>query len=414
MKFGLLIKENLKISLQTIRTNKLRTILTIFIIGFGIMALVGILTAIDSIKNSLTKQFTFMGANTFVIESRSMHVMVGNKHYRQKNHSYISYRQAEEFKERFTFPSLISLNVWATGIATVKYESNKTNPNVRVAGSDENYLMTNGYELASGRNFLPEDIRMGRHYAIVGKNLTNILFKGGINPIDKIITVGNGKYRIIGVLESKGQSFGGFDNIVILPYTNVRQYYSRPNMSYDIQVMPQDSRLLDACVSEAEGIFRIIRGLKAKDESDFNITKSDNLINILLENIKYVTLAATVIGLITLCGAAVGLMNIMLVSVTERTTEIGIRKAIGARKNTIRQQFLFEAIVIGQMGGALGIIFGIIIGNLIGILIKSPFIIPWVWILGGVAACFIVGVASGYLPAVKAARLDPIKALHYE
>ena len=185
-------------------------------------------------------------------------------------------------------------------------------------------------------------------------------------------------------------------------------------MSYSVQVMPSDSRLLDACTGEAEGLFRIIRGLDAKDESDFNITKSDTLIKMLLENIKFVTLAATIIGIITLCGAAVGLMNIMLVSVTERTTEIGIRKAIGARKETIRQQFLFEAVVIGQIGGVLGIVMGILIGNLLSLIIKSPFIIPWIWILGGVMACFAVGIISGYFPAVKAATLDPIKALHYE
>ncbi len=414
MKIGILFKENLKIAFTTIRTNKLRTVLTIFIIGFGIMALVGILTAIDSIKNSLTKEFTFMGANTFSIESRSMRIQVGNKHYRKKNHPYISYRQAEEFKERFTFPASVSLNVWATGMATIKYQSKKTNPNVRVAGGDENYVVTNGYELAEGRNFLRDDIRTGRHYAIIGKTIAGLLFKDEVSPLGKILTVGNGKYRVIGILESKGSSFGGFDNLVVLPYTNVRQYYSRPNMSYSIQVMPADSRLLDACTGEAEGLFRIIRGLDAKDESDFNITKSDTLIKMLLENIKYVTLAATIIGIITLCGAAVGLMNIMLVSVTERTTEIGIRKAIGARKETIRQQFLFEAVVIGQIGGVLGIVMGILIGNLLSLIIKSPFIIPWIWILGGVMACFAVGIISGYFPAVKAATLDPIKALHYE
>jgi putative ABC transport system permease protein len=249
---------------------------------------------------------------------------------------------------------------------------------------------------------------------VIGADMVNVLFKGNEDPIDKIITVGNGKFRVIGVLKAKGMSFGGMDKVVVLPYTNVRQYYSRPNMSYNILVMPHEANLMDMSVSEAEGVFRKIRGLNAMDESDFNITKSDNLIKILLENLKYVTLAATLIGVITLFGAAVGLMNIMLVSVTERTHEIGTRKAIGAKRGTIRSQFLFETIVIGQLGGALGIVLGILVGNVISLAIKSPFIVPWAWIFGGVAVCFVVAIVSGLFPAIKASRLDPIAALRYE
>jgi len=178
--------------------------------------------------------------------------------------------------------------------------------------------------------------------------------------------------------------------------------------------MPPDATLLETAVGEAEGLFRIIRGLKSTDESDFNITKSDNLANMLLENIKFITLAATIIGIITLFGAAIGLMNIMLVAVSERTREIGIRKAIGATSSVIKQQFLFESILIGQLGGFLGIILGIVIGNLVAMGIGSPFIIPWIWIIGGVVICFIVGLASGMLPAIKASKLDPIEALRYE
>lgn len=413
MKLGLIF-ENISISFKAIRASKVRAILTIMIIAVGIMALVGILTAIESIKKSLTDQFTLMGANTFTIESRSMNVQVGNRRYRNKNHARITYREAMAFKEEFNFPAAVSVSTNATGNATVKYGSKKTNPNIWVLGGDDNYLITSGNEIEKGRNFTPHDLEASRSVAIIGSDLAKILFESFEDPIDKIILIGGGKYRVIGILKSKGASITGLDKICILPITNVRYHYSRPNMRHDINVMPEDAKLFDMAESEAEGIFRIVRGLKATDESDFNITKSDNLVEILLENIKFVTIAATLIGLITLLGAVVGLMNIMLVSVKERTKEIGIRKAIGAKSKTIKQQFLFEAILIGQLGGIVGVFLGILAGNAISLLTKSPFIVPWVWIFGGLIACYFVGVISGYIPAVKASKLNPILALHYE
>ena len=415
MKFLSLLRENLRISIKSIRSNIVRAILTMFIIAFGIMALVGILTAIDAIENSITSEFARMGSNTFTIESRSMHVQIGNQHSRRKNHEYISYRQAEEFKETFHFPAVVSIWTWASGASTIKFESKKTNPNISVMGVDENYLATAGYDIGKGRNFSVSDIEMNRNYAIIGSGLVKLLFEKNEDPLDKVITVGSGKFKIIGVLAEKGSSqFGEGDQMCVLPYTTVRQYFSRPRMGYSINITSGNPELIDAAVGEAEGAFRIVRGLDPADESDFNITKSDSLANMLIENLKFIAIAAMIIGIITLFGAAVGLMNIMLVSVTERTREIGIRKAIGAKAKTIKQQFLFEAIVIGQMGGILGIIFGILVGNLVSMIIGSAFIIPWIWILLGVVLCLIVGIISGYFPAQKASQMDPISALRYE
>lgn len=410
-----LFAENMRIALQSVRSNLLRTVLTVLIIAVGITALIGILTAIDSIKSSITKEFTFMGANTFTITSRGMRVQVGNNRYRTKNHAYISYYQAKAFKERFDFPASTAISVYATGNATIKYGSEKTNPNIGVRGIDDNYLFTAGYEIDLGRSFTDFEIESGRSVVILGSELVKQLFGVNENPLQKVISIGGGKYKVIGTLESKGSGFGSSNDLIcFIPYNNTRNYFSRPNMNFDVQVKVSQPEIMDVAIGQAEAVFRNVRGLDPLDETDFNIEKSDNLVNILLNNIKNITLVATIIGFITLFGAAVGLMNIMLVSVTERTREIGVRKAIGAKANTVKQQFLIEAVIIGQIGGVLGIVIGIFIGNMVSVMIGSTFIIPWVWIITGVILCFVVGVVSGYYPAQKAARMDPIESLRYE
>ncbi|MDR0970682.1 MAG: ABC transporter permease [Lentimicrobiaceae bacterium] len=409
-----IVKENLKIATDSIRSHAIRTTLTILIIAFGIMALVGILTAIDSIKYFLNENFSMLGANSFSIEYRSMNIQVGGTSYRSKSYRPISLLEATRFKEQYAFRDNTSIYTNATGSATLKYEQEKTNPNIRIIGIDENYVYNSGFEIEKGRDITLLETQQGDNITILGTKLVEQLFKNE-DPIGKTIIVANGHYRVVGVLKEKGSSMGfSGDNYCLIPFNNARKYFTRPNMRYNITIRMENENALNDAISEATGLFRTIRGDKIGQEDSFTIEKSDNIARLLITLMSQITIGAVFIGIITLFGAAIGLMNIMLVSVTERTQEIGIRKAMGATKITIRDQFLFEAIVIALLGGIIGIVLGILVGNVMALIIGSTFVIPWIWVVFAVILCFIVAIASGIIPANKAAALDPIEALRYE
>ncbi|MDD2986529.1 ABC transporter permease [Flavobacterium sp.] len=413
-----LVKENIKIALGSIKTQLLRTILTIVIIAIGITALVSILTVVSALENTVSSNFASMGANTFNIRQYELEVRVGNSsrnNDREINNPIISYPEAKAFQEKYTYPfTHASLSFTATSGAEVKYENQKTDPEIQILGVDDYFLTNSGLELADGRNFTGFDIENNTFVCVVGSDFANGLLKD-VNPVGKTISIRGAKFKVIGILKEKGSTFGNSQDLrVMIPIQVARSLFSQPNINYNLSVLVEKKELLEAAIDQAIITMRQVRKQNPVEESNFGIVRSDELINQILSLTSVLSVSAWIIGIITIFGSSIALMNIMLVSVTERTREIGVRKALGATKNTIAFQFFTETIVIGQLGGLLGIILGITIGSVFAALLEFQFIIPWMAIIAAVITSFFVALISGLYPAIKASRLDPIEALRYE
>ena len=409
-------KDTYNLATKSIKSNRLRTVLTMMIIAVGIMALVGILTAIDSFIYTMSDNFSSLGSNSFSIVPSGQEIGGRHKGKQKKRADQISYDQAWAFKERFGHKAVTTVSFKATSLATVKYKDKKTDPNIQVYGNDENFVHVYDREMEAGRNFLNPEVEQAQKKCILGMHIVKKLFDN--NPqkaIGEIIAINTIKYKIIGVLKSEGSSMNqNPDRWVMIPVLAAKARYAAGRTNFKINATSKDPQLLDQTIEEAIGLFRNIRKLKIGEPNDFKIQKSEGMVEMLKENTAMIRLAALIIALMTILSAAVGLMNIMLVSVTERTREIGITKALGATKNNILYQFLTEATLITLIGGGIGIIIGILLGNVLVLIIGGHFLIPWNWILGGLVTCLIVGLSAGFYPALKAARLDPIEALRYE
>jgi putative ABC transport system permease protein len=423
-------KDSLALSWKNVKGNKLRTAITITIMALGIFALILIITAIKAASNGLTSSFSSMGANAFSIRFKERKINFGGGNnggtkktkagkIEKKSNSGIpiSFDEARAFKERFTFPATkVGIALRGANNIVVNTAKKKTNPDVMLTGGDENYLELNGFKVAYGRNFTATEVSMGRNVCIIGSGVAQKLYpENNAKAIDAVINVDHIPYRVIAILEEKSSSaFFNTSRVVITTVNNIRRQYATQSSSYSIAVMVNDLKLLDMAVGEATAAFRPVRKLAVTDDENFYIDKSDSVAQSLLTNLGFLEKGTIGIAFITLIGAAIGLMNIMLVAVNERTKEIGLTKALGATRKDIRSQFLFESVIISLLGAVVGIIMGVLVGNIVAILLKTGFVVPWMWIVIAVVVCTAVGLLAGLIPAIKASKLDPIVALRYE
>jgi putative ABC transport system permease protein len=410
-----LLKENIRIAFDSIKSQILRTTLTVLIIAIGITALVGILSAVSALENTISSDFASMGSNTFNLQRYEFTTQTRGGGEREKINPIITYREVREFKETYSFPKTqTSISFRGTSNAEVKYESEKTDPEVSVLGVNEFFLANSGLNLEEGREFNYFDIQNNNNVAVLGSDFADGLFKN-TSSIGKTISVRGVKFTVIGILESKGSTFGNNQDLrVLIPVELARSMFTQPDINYNISVRVGDKEMMQGAQSEAIITFRNIRRLNPVEENNFGIEKSDDLINRIFTITGYLNLAAWIISIITIFGSSIALMNIMLVSVSERTREIGIRKALGAKNSTIATQFFMETLIIGQIGGVVGIILGIFIGMGVSAAADFDFVTPWKAIFWATGITILVAILAGSYPANKAAKQNPIESLHYE
>jgi putative ABC transport system permease protein len=406
--------EAIKVALGSLRSNKLRSALTILGIIVGIFSIIAVSTIISMMQNSIEEGISMLGQNTFQIQKFPV-IMSGGPEERSKyrNRKDITLEEYEELKNRLVEAKYVGAEQWRFG-RIFKYKNKETNPNINFCGGVPEAFPNNKWEVETGRLFTYNDITHRKRVVILGADIAKTLFDYE-DPIGKEVKVDGHNLQVIGVLESQGAMFGySQDNFAVCPIRTFQSFYGRRSMSINITVMAYDKSSYDNTIEMAIARMRLVRNLRPNDEDDFSIFSNESVLEQLNEITLGFRVGAFVIAGIALLAAGIGIMNIMLVSVTERTKEIGIRKSVGAKKRNILFQFLSEAVVLCLCGGFIGMVLGLIVGNLIGSLIEATATIPLDYVSIGILLCLIIGISFGTYPAIKAANLDPIEALRYE
>ncbi|WP_415908320.1 ABC transporter permease [Oleiharenicola sp. Vm1] len=409
------LSEILKMAFGSLGVNKLRSVLTMLGITIGVFSVIGVMTTVTAMRSSIETGLSFLGSNIFQFAKYPVFGgggPEGRRRYQMRRD--ITLEQAMRYKHEMEgIADVICLKIFDDG-AQATYGGRKTTPDVRFGGSDENFLAANQFDVEVGRNFTPGDVELSRPVTIIGQDVVAKLFPSE-NPLNKTVKIKDRTYIVIGVFAAKGQAFGGSsDNIAIIPITRFIADFGAERRSISIATQAPTQQVYNETLDKAITVMRTVRGLQAEKENDFEIYSNDSLIAAFAKIADAVAAGSFVISGIALLAAGVGIMNIMLVSVTERTKEIGVRKSIGARKKNILTQFLIEAVVISLAGGLAGIFLGVAAGNGLALMLKASVVFPWDWALIGILVCSGIGVGFGFYPAWKAASLDPIEALRFE
>jgi putative ABC transport system permease protein len=411
------LREIFAMALSSLGANKLRAALTMTGITIGVFSIISVMTAIGALQNSIESGISFLGSNIFQFAKYPVNIDAGGETKKKyQNRRNITYRQALRYYELMQGnANEICLKCFGRDLrAQAVYNGVKTTPSLTVVGTNRSFLTANAFTLGYGRNLNDEDVDLARHVLVVGKMIEKRLFPHE-TPIGKVIRMNGHTYTIVGVLAEKGTSFGqSQDDICIMPITRFFENYGEANRTVNVATQPFSTELYNQTLDKGISAMRIARGLRADQENDFEIYTNDSLKSAFVSIAGIVSVGAFVISFIALVAAGIGIMNIMLVSVTERTKEIGIRKSIGARSRDILRQFLTEAVLISEAGGVVGIILGVIFGNLLAAWLQADLIFPFGWALVGLIVCSAIGIGFGYYPAYRAAALDPIEALRYE
>jgi putative ABC transport system permease protein len=404
--------ETFRLAAAALSSNKLRSSLTVLGIAVGVFSVIGVMTLINGMRGSIETGLNVLGANSFQV-TKFPPINFSDPWLRFRNRRDISYPNAERFKELMGDTARVNVQLARPGVTVVNRDL-RTNPNVRLVGTDENFITALNFDVALGRNLAADDVAYGRPVCLLGSAVVERVFPEG-ESIGRLVRINGQNYTVVGVLAPKGSSFGGNpDNIVITPITRFLAVYGRAGRSISLNVQAPGPGEIVATQEHAIGTMRLVRGLAPEDPNDFEVFSNESLIEAFNKIADIVAAGALIISGIALLASGIGVMNIMLVSVTERTKEIGIRKSIGAKKRSIMLQFLAEAVALSLIGGVAGVAIGVGGGNAVAMAMNTAITFPWLWAAIGLLVCGGIGIVFGLYPAWKAASLDPIEALRYE